>query len=790
MADFQDMYVTDVTLLTDDRRIFHRADFEYDEVAEVLDAGYRSDVLTCTLQLETDRRMKLSVEAVGEGVFRLKAWRGEAQFDETSPMLAADELPPQPAECRETELGWLFTFGDHSVEIGRSPFVLRLIEGDGRALWQVETDDVAAPGLGCRRSPEAENPFLSWRIRNDERLFGMGEKWNSVEKTGTRATIWEADTCGTNTTDLSYKAVPVLFSTRGWGMALHSAYRSFWEIGNVSYVTGSFLTEDEKIDLFLFAGDGLKDLLGKYTALTGRPEMPPKWAMGVWLSRCQYTSRQEAEQAARGMREREIPCDVVHIDPKWMKVHYYPRIGVDACDFDWNEEDFPEPEQMFRRFAEDGFKVCLWINPYLPEGTDIYEEAAEKGYLVKAESGEPARNEHDQPVGMVDWTNREAKEWWKGHLKELLRLGAAVFKPDYGERVPGDCLFANGRTGAEMHNLFLLLYNRAVYEATVEETGERIIWGRSGYIGSQRYPGTWAGDTQVDWRAMKCCLRGGLSAGMTGWAFWSHDIGGFTGPKPEPELYVRWAQWGLLSPLSRFHGTTPREPWEYGEEAERIVGDYCRLRYRLIPYLLASAGESCRTGLPIMRHLALEFPDEPNVHTLDDQYMLGPDLLAAPVLLRGARSRTVYLPAGRWFDFHDPTEVHQGPGFAELAAPLERMPLLVREGAVIPMLPGNPQHLKDGPAERIDVDVYAGERERCVRWRDEDVSVSVRAGSTPERATFHIEPAPLSVRVRFLGVRAEDVKCEGAEAEWRITDAGTVLEFDAAEGAYIVLTGS
>ncbi len=775
-------------LLTDDSRIFDREGFAYDRVARAIGARFRDGVMAVDLELQSGGRMKLSVQCVADGVLRLKAWRGRAHFMQTSPMLAVGELRPQEARFRRTRDAFVFTAGETGFRVSRRPFAACLLDAGGEVLWQIEAEDpMVTPSLGYRRSREAAHPFLSWRIANDERLFGLGEKFNKVEKTGTRTTIWTADTCGLNTTDLAYKGVPVLFSTRGWGMMLHSSFRSYWEVGSVSYTAGSFLTEDDKVDLFLFAASGLKGLLRKYTGLTGRAAMPPKWAFGVWLSRCQYLSRREAEKAVRGMRARKIPCDVVHLDPRWMKVHYYPVIGVDACDFDWNERDFPRRVEMFREFADHGLAACLWINPYLPEGTAIYDEAMRKGYLVKDRAGRPARNEHGQPVGMVDFTNPQAKEWWKDHLKALLRDGASVFKPDYGERVPEGCVFYNGGTGAEMHNLYLLLYNQAVFEATKEQTGRALIWGRSGYIGSQRCPGTWAGDTQVSWRAMRCCLRGGLSAGLTGFAFWSHDIGGFTGLPPSPELYVRWAQWGLLSPLSRFHGTTPREPWQYGREAERIVADCCRLRYRLVPYLLAAAEESCRTGVPIMRHMALEFPDEPNADTLDDQYMLGPGLLVAPVLVEGAWSRTVYLPKGTWTELGRPWKTHDGPGFFEMQAPLSRMPVLVREGAVIPKLAGNPQHLKSGPAGQIEVEVYPGRRERAVTFKDDGLRVRLRAVSTPQEAGLTVNPVPMAVTARFLRVRATDVRCEGTQARSRLTRQGTEVRFSAHDGAEITL---
>jgi alpha-D-xyloside xylohydrolase len=280
--------------------------------------------------------------------------------------------------------------------------------------------------------------------------------------------------------------------------------------------------------------------------------------------------------------------------------------------------------------------------------------------------------------------------------------GAAVFKPDYGDRVPEDALFHNGKTGREMHNLYLHLYAETPFEAIQETRGENIVWRRAGYIGTQRYPGTWAGDTQVNWEAARCCLRGGLSAGFTGEAFWSHDIGGFTGPRPTPELYIRWAQWGLLSPLSRFHGNSPREPWEYGPAAVDVVRHYAQLRYTLMPYLRECAEESVRTGVPILRHMKLEFPEEPGTENVDDQYMLGPNLLAAPVLNAGARERTVYVPAGRWVNWDDPAQVYEGPRFHRVPAPLERMPLLARAGARIARFRTAPMHLKGKLPEVVE----------------------------------------------------------------------------------------
>ncbi len=782
-------------VLTDDGRIFHRPGFQYDWAEEAAGATMENGQMTVELRTADGQRMRLSIQPVGPGILRLRAWQGRPEFDRTSEMLAGPLPEPPGAHFKETEKGWSMESGGARFYVNRSPFYAALLDAEGGQLWRLENEEWAAgglvtPPLGFRTCQEGRHPLLSWRIHNDDRLFGMGEKWNKVEKTGTRATIWTADTCGLNTTDLSYKSVPVLFSSRGWGMMLHSTFRSYWEIGNFTYTVGSFLTEDDKIDLFLFVGRDLKELLGLYSGLTGRAQMPPKWAFGAWMSRCAYESWDEVRTVTKTLRRKRIPCDVIHLDPPWMKTHWYPIYGVDACDFDWNEEDFPDRETIFRELNEDHLAGCLWINPYLPEGTDIYEEAKEKGYLVRSPGGGVSRVEGDSPVGALDFTNPEARAWWQDHLRELLRAGARVFKPDYGERIPESTVFHDGRTGAEMHNLYLLLYNRAVFKATVEESGEPIIWGRSGYIGSQRFAGTWAGDTQVQWRAMKCCMRGGLSAGLTGIAFWSHDIGGFTGPKPSPELYVRWAQWGLLSPFARFHGTTPREPWEYGEEAEEIVAHYLKLRYRLVPYLLTAAEETVRTGVPIMRHMALEFPEEPNVHTLDDQYMLGRDLLVAPVTMEGCRAREVYLPGGTWTDLERPSKTYEGPGFVKLNAPLSRVPVLVREGAAIPQLPGRPQHLKGGPAEALTVDVYPGPRRRAVTFKDEGMRVRLSAASNDREVALMMKAVPVRVNARFLRVNAGGVESDVPDLQWHVASHGTEMTFDASEGAQVIVQPS
>ena len=697
-ASYSIRYQPARSIYQDDGRIFHRAGFTYATVEKLLTPHCENGVFSATAVLSNGTEALLRLSRAGDGTLRLQFGAPAAVFHDESPLLV-HRVSPQPGLVLQLEgaIAHLALDG-YGIRLGLDPFSFAIVDPAGRQIMELETEQVAGgfitPPLGFRVTGRTVEPFLSWRIHNPDRFFGLGEKFNKVEKTSTRATIWSSDTAGTNTTDLAYKSIPLLHCTAGWSLMLHTTYRSFWEVGTFSYTSGSCLSQDDKLDAFLFLAPTLKGLIGRYSALTGRTAVPPLWAFGLWMSRCAYLNRAQVQEVLTRLRAEKIPCDVVHLDPLWMRTHYYFKLGVDACDFVRNEESFPDFRGMLAQWKALGFATCFWINPYLPEGQPIYEEAKNQGYLLRSVRGGIARLEFGEPVGVVDFTNPAAKQWWKGKLKELIADGAAVFKPDYGDRVSEDAISFDGKSGRELHNLYLHLYAQTVAEAVQEATGQTLVWRRAGYIGTQRYPGTWAGDTQVSWEGMRGALRGGLSAGFGAEACWAHDIGGFTGPPPSEELYLRWAQWGLLSPFARFHGTTPREPWVYGPRAVEVVRHYAELRYTLVPYLRQCAEESSRTGLPILRHLVLEFPDDPAVVNIDDEFLLGPSLLVAPVLEAGARERSVYLPAGEWCSFENPAERYVGGRYYRLPAPLERVPLFVRHGATLPRFATAPLHLK------------------------------------------------------------------------------------------------
>lgn len=755
-------FLSGYSVFPEDQRIFHRVDYAYDPAAAVTRVDLTSRRLGLSIDLASGKPTMLAIQVVGPGIFRLQFGGPEEQFLGSSPMIAADLSIPLPLPCIQNETQVECQSNGYRLVIQKKPFCIQIYAPTGELIFETETEKIVdmftAPPLGLRCNGDQAWAFLSWRNRNQDRYFGLGEKFTRFEKTSSRATIWTADTCGSTTSDMSYKSVPVVFSTAGWALMLHSSYRSYWEIGSFSYSTSSCLVEEPKLDLFLILAASLKEQVQAYTWLTGKPSMPPKWAFGLWMSRAAYTSRDQMMEVADRLRSEAIPCDVFNIDPTWMNKGYYNQIGVEVCHFDWNETDWGAPEQLFQDFSAKGFAVCLWINPYLAEGSPPYLEALKHGYLVKTLDGGTARLEFNLAAGIVDFTNPQAKYWWQIKLMKLLRQGAAVFKVDFGDRVPENALFHNSKTGLEMHNLYVHLYAEAVYEAVVAVKGCGLVWRRPGYIGTHRFPGCWAGDTQATWEGMKGALRGGLSAAFCGESFWSHDMGGFVGPKPGDELYIRWVQFGLLSPFARFHGTTPREPWYYADPATDVVRYYSNLRYRLVPYLLALGHESTQTGLPVMRPMVLEFENEPYIDQVDDQYMLGENLLIAPVWAEGVRQRAVYFPPGRWWSLYDPQEAVDGPGFRVVAAPLERIPVYVRGGSLIPTYMNAPQHLNGAPPREWLIDIYPGDANLAMTIPEDGFSLQVRYRKDSNQGQLQLTSAPITVKLRLVGWLPEQVR--------------------------------
>jgi alpha-D-xyloside xylohydrolase len=596
----------------------------------------------------------------------------------------------------------------------------------------------------------------------DEHFYGFGEKFDDFDKRGRQLEMWHYDAYGVHT-ERAYKNVPFFVGSRGYGLFVDSITRVNFDMAGSNNSTFSIVVPDTALDYYVIAGPDPKTIVARYASLVSLPILPPKWAFGLWMSSgFQRDSQEDVMKRARSVREHDVPCDVMHLDCYWQRFGRWSEML-------WDEEMFPDPEAMIREVKGMGFRNCLWINPYIGVESERFKEADEKGYFLKNPDGESyvvdLWGRFHPAVGIVDFTNPEATSWFKGLLSPLLRQGVDVFKTDFGEGVPSDAAAHNGMTGEELHNLYPLLYNDAVAEVTAEETGRPgMVWGRCTYAGGQRHAAQWGGDPNCTYGGLASTLRGGLSMAMCGHAFWSHDIGGFH-RQPTPDLYVRWAQFGLFSPLSRAHGMTTRLPWDYGEVALRIFRDYTRLRYRFLPYIFTYAAIAAETSLPLMRPMVLEFPDDPNTHDMDLQYMFGSELLVAPIYNSGGQ-RPVYLPAGRWVDYWT-REVIEGPRTLLVEAPLDVIPLYVRANTLIPTI--EPQdHLTDEPFDFVIFDAYLLEG-GAFELRDSDgttrISASIRgdrlevaAEGVKRSVGLHLDPLPSVAQLETVTANGETLE--------------------------------
>ncbi|SCL36264.1 alpha-D-xyloside xylohydrolase [Micromonospora nigra] len=628
------------------------------------------------------------VDSAGDGVIRVRLAEDPQARSRSARVLPLVRPGDHPATVTVDDATVRVDAGSLVAEIRLDPWHLRFLRPDGRELLRQDpgTRDIS----GRRRTlpfgrSTVDGTTVAWHesfvAPGDERFVGFGEKFTPLDKRGQRALMWNFDAFG-GESDRSHKNVPFYLSNRGYGVLVDSGLPVQFDVCQSTHSSVQILVPDDLLDYYVLAGPTPAEILDRFDTLTGRPYLPPRWAFGAWISSGFFPdSQQRVLERARLVRERGIPCDVLHLDCYW-------QVDGRWSDMRWDAEAFPDPDGMLAALREQGFRVCLWMNPYLMTDSPRYAEAAEAGYFLRRPDGSPyvADVWHGSypPCAIVDFTNPAAVEWFTGLLRPLLEQGVAVFKTDFAEGVPADAVAHNGMTGVELHNVYALLFNDVVAAVTEEVAGHRTVWARSSYLGGQRHSVQWSGDVNATWPGLASTLRGGLSHGLSGVPFWSHDTGGFHGT-PEPDLYVRWTQFGALSPLVRLHGTTSRLPWEFPAEAERHAVAALRLRYRLMPYLWSAAVRAARTGTPVMRALLVDTPQDPTAWTTDLQYRLGEDLLVAPVV-DPSGERDVYLPVGDdWVDAATGHR-HRGGQHLRVRVPLERMPLYVRHGTLLPLV--------------------------------------------------------------------------------------------------------
>ncbi|MDX6350162.1 MAG: alpha-D-xyloside xylohydrolase, partial [Streptomyces sp.] len=603
-----------------------------------------------------------------------------------------------------------------------------------------------------------------------ETVYGLGERFGPLAKNGQSVDIWNED--GGTSSEQAYKNIPFHLTNRGYGVFVNHPGKVSYEIGTEAVGQVQFSVEDQSLEYFVIHGPTPKEILARYTALTGRPALPPAWSFGLWLSTSFTTDYDEAtvNRFVQGMTDREIPLSVFHFDCFWMREYQW-------SDFVWDPDVFPDPEGMLTRLKAQGLRICAWINPYIAQKSPLFAEGMREGYLLRRPNGDVWQWDLWQPgMALVDFTNPAARDWYCDKLRGLLRQGVDCFKTDFGERVPVEVTWYDGSDPERMHNYYAQIYNQVVFDLLREERGEgeAVLFARSATAGGQQFPVHWGGDCESTFGAMAESLRGGLSLGLSGFGFWSHDIGGFEGT-PTPAVFKRWVQFGLLSSHSRLHGSKSyRVPWDYGDEAVAVTRDFTRLKHRLVPYLYRAALQARDHGTPVMRAMVLEFPDDPACHQLDRQYMLGDDLLVAPVFSEDG-AVDYYVPEGTWTHLLTGERV-AGPGWRHETHGFATLPLLARPGSVVPFgaVEDGPEYdWVDGVTLRVHAPADGGETVTAVPAPDGGIAAVFRTRRTGDVVTVEAENAT-SWRVLLVGADVVD-GVEGAAAVER-TPLGVLIE--------------
>ncbi|EOC3071162.1 alpha-xylosidase [Cronobacter malonaticus] len=545
-----------------------------------------------------------------------------------------------PVELRET---------DHYAELQSGALSVRITKGENWALDFLR-DGERITGSQLKNNGYVQNNntggsymFERLDLGVGETVYGLGERFTALVKNGQTVETWNRD--GGTSTEQAYKNIPFYLTNRGYGVLVNHPECVSFEVASEKVSKVQFSVAGEYLEYFVIDGPTPKAVLDRYTRFTGRPALPPAWSFGLWLT-TSFTTNYDEETVNRfidGMAERELPLHVFHFDCFWMKAFQW-------CDFEWDPATFPDPEGMLKRLKARGLKICVWINPYIGQKSPLFREGMEKGYLLKRPNGAVWQWDKWQPgQGIVDFTNPAACAWYAGHLKRLVGMGVDCFKTDFGERIPTDVVWHNGADPQKMHNHYAFIYNELVWNVLKETVGEEeaVLFARSASVGAQQFPVHWGGDCYANYESMAESLRGGLSIGLSGFGFWSHDIGGFENTAPA-HVYKRWCAFGLLSSHSRLHGSKSyRVPWAYDDEACDVVRHFTQLKCRLMPYLYRQSVSAHECGTPVMRAMMLEFPDDPACDYLDRQYMLGDSVLVAPVFSE-AGDVAFYLPPGRW----------------------------------------------------------------------------------------------------------------------------------------------
>ncbi|AFJ97698.1 alpha-xylosidase [Cronobacter sakazakii] len=671
-----------------------------------------------------------------EGIIgvRIEHFQGVPDHGPHYPLNAQAQVP---VELRDT---------DHYAELQSDALSVRVTKGENWALdflrdgERITGSQVKNNGYVQDSNTGGSYMFERLDLGVGETVYGLGERFTALVKNGQTVETWNRD--GGTSTEQAYKNIPFYLTNRGYGVLVNHPECVSFEVASEKVSKVQFSVAGEYLEYFVIDGPTPKAVLDRYTRFTGRPALPPAWSFGLWLT-TSFTTNYDEETVNRfidGMAERELPLHVFHFDCFWMKAFQW-------CDFEWDPATFPDPEGMLKRLKARGLKICVWINPYIGQKSPLFREGMEKGYLLKRPNGAVWQWDKWQPgQGIVDFTNPAACDWYAGHLKRLVGMGVDCFKTDFGERIPTDVVWHSGADPQKMHNHYAFIYNELVWNVLKDTVGEQdaVLFARSASVGAQQFPVHWGGDCYANYESMAESLRGGLSIGLSGFGFWSHDIGGFENTAPA-HVYKRWCAFGLLSSHSRLHGSKSyRVPWAYDDEACDVVRHFTQLKCRLMPYLYRQSVLAHERGTPVMRAMMLEFPDDPACDYLDRQYMLGDSVLVAPVFSE-AGDVAFYLPPGRWTHLWHNDEL-DGGGWHKQRHDFLSLPVYVRDNTLLALgnneqKPDYPWHegtafqlfnLADGAEARCDVPAANGETvfTLCVKREGKRLMVEGRGHAT------------------------------------------------------------
>lgn len=654
---------------------------------------------------ENDPNLKFKIDFVTPRTVRIRMLTTPVEPKvSTSIMLAKEPGKDESWKVTETENTIVYAGNYGTVQINKNPWRVVLKDKTGRILSQTVTLRDAdstqvkyTPFSFIKRGSDNArriNPVFT--LTADEMIFGCGESATGLNKVGQKVNLFVTDPQGPET-DQMYKPIPFFMSNRGYGMFMHTSAPVTCDFGATYIGLNKMFMGDENLDLFVFFGEP-KDILDEYTDLVGKPGMPPLWSFGTWMSRITYFSEKEGYDVAANIRKNKYPCDVIHFDTGWFDVDW-------QCDYKFSENRFQNPQQMLKDLKSQGFHVCLWQLPYFTPKNRYFPELIKKDMYVKNGNGELPYEDV-----VLDFSNPETVNWYQNKLAGLLNIGVSAIKVDFGEAAPLNGIYASGKSGWYEHNLYPVRYDMAVSEITKKLHNENIMWARAAWAGSQRYPLHWGGDAATTNTGMLGTLRAGLSFGLSGFSFWSHDMGGFVKSTPE-DLYCRWLPFGFLTSHTRAHGAPPTEPWLYdSKRVQDVFRKSAEMKYRLMPYVYAQAKECTEKSLPMLRALFVEFPDDPGAWKVDDEYLFGSQILVAPLLESGITGRTVYLPEGKWIDYQT-EKVYEG-GWHKIEAGSLPIIMLVRDGSVLPHLK-LAQSTSEMDWSKMNLKVYSADKKQA-----------------------------------------------------------------------------